>query len=246
VIVLAAALAGGAAFGLNRFAADPRFGLDWVDVAGARMTPAGEVRNSADLQYGANVWLMNVAAAQARVGQLPWVKTASITRSWPNHVSVSITERSAVAVLALTRAKGPGPAGPRASSGQVALVDDGMHVLQVGSFGSTGAGLPVLQIDPPVNGVSPGADLSAGDVQRAYDVLEQVRALGLRVSQVSVTPDFGESVVTDGGLCVILGSDENLAAKVSLLRTIEPRIVSVRDVVYVDLRSVRAPTVLYR
>jgi cell division protein FtsQ len=241
LILVALVVGAGVAYGIDRLVTDPRLAVTGVDVVGVKMTSPDAVRNAAGFPLGANVWLLNVAAAQERIDRLPWVKVATVERSWPNGLRVSVSERTPVAAVVL-----PAQPGAEEPDGRLALVDASMRVLAVGDAGFTTSSLPTLRIDPAPSGIVAGADFSGSDVERAYDVLEQVRALGMQVTEVGVAPDFGESIVTDRGLHALFGSDDDLAAKVSLLREIEPRITSPRDVIYVDLRSTRAPTVLYR
>jgi len=132
------------------------------------------------------------------------------------------------------------------------LVDATGRVLDISAVGARDPrdeqadALPLIRIDPSPGGLTPGTPIPGDDFQQAYDALVQLRALGLRVSEVDLKPATGITVTSDGGLRAILGTEDDLAKKVTLFKAIVPKIAAPENVVYVDLRSVRAPTVLYR
>lgn len=221
-------------------ARDPRFALGSVAVSGERMTPPQEIVLAAAFPQGANVWLLDTAGARRRIEALPWIETADVHRSWPNHVRVDVTERTPVARISLG-AQGDA----EEPADEIALVDSTLRVLAVEPVELGDQALPLFRI-APAPALRPGTVPPGDDVQTSYDVLLQLRALGLRISEVDVAPATGVTVVCDGGLRVILGTQDELAGKVALLKAIAAKIVRPRDVVYVDLRSTRAPTVLYR
>ena len=224
-----------------RESADPRFGYTGLQVTGGAHTTGADVENAAAIPAGANVWLIDARAVQRRIDALPWVRSADLARAWPNRVIVRIVERTPAARLVL-----PSQAGGEEPVSQTALVDASLHVLSVGPAAGQGDGLPTIVVQPGPSGVTPGADLSSAGVQEAYDALVQLRALGVSIERVAFAPATGITITETAGLRVIIGTADDLAKKVELLRAIAPRISSPQDVVYVDLRSVRAPTVLYR
>lgn len=241
-VVAAAALV---AFGFKE-ASDPRFAFDGLTVRGEAKTPLAQIDDAAGFAVGANVWLLDTASAQRRIEALPWVDTASVRRSWPNHVQVVVTERRPVVRVLVGQLSAEEPMAADA------LVDATGRVLDISAIGSRdakeeqAAALPVIRLYPPPVGLQAGFAMPGDDFQQAYDALVQLRALGLRVSEVDLRPATGLTVTSDDGLRAILGTDDDLAKKVTLLKSIVPKIASREDVVYVDLRSVRAPTVLYR
>jgi cell division protein FtsQ len=233
------------AFGFKE-ASDPRFAYTGMAVKGEAQTPAAQIVDAAGFAHGANVWLLDTGGAQRRIEALPWVDAAIVRRSWPNRVTVSVEERSPVVRVRVRQLSAEEPVAAEA------LVDATGRVLDVSALGSRdpheeqAAALPLIRLDPPPGGLSPGAAMPGDDFQLAYDALVQLRALGLRVSEIDVKPAFGISVTSDAGVRAILGSEDDLARKVTLFKAIVPKIAAPENVVYVDLRSVRAPTVLYR
>ena len=233
------------AFGFKE-ASDPRFAYAALTVSGEAQTPMAEIIDAAGFARGANVWLLDTGGAERRIEALPWVATAAVRRAWPNRVSVKVTERKPAVRVRLGQASAEEPAEAEA------LVDASGRVLDVSAVGSgdpheeQAAALPLIRLDPSPGGLQPGSSMSSDDFQQAYDALVQLRALGLRVSEVDLKPATGIMVTSDAGLRAILGTEDDLAKKVTLFKAIVPKIAAPENVVYVDLRSVRAPTVLYR
>jgi cell division protein FtsQ len=226
-----------------REAADPRFALGAVAVSGFHATPRSVVLLAAALPPGANVWLLDTSGAERRIEALPWIDTARIRRSWPNRLRIDVSERVPVALVGA-----PAGGGAEEPAAEVGLIDATLRVLAVepaGALGPSERALPVFRLDPQP-ALEAGEAPAADTVQTAYDSLVQLRALGLHVSEVDIKPATGITVTCDGGLRVILGSEDDFGKKVALFKAIAPKIAQPQDVVYVDLRSVRAPTVLYR
>jgi cell division protein FtsQ len=70
-----------------------------VEVAGASTLSAAEVRSAAAVTSGEPLARVDLAQVRARVEALAPVKSADVTREWPDHVLVSVEERVAVAVV---------------------------------------------------------------------------------------------------------------------------------------------------
>jgi hypothetical protein len=95
---------------------------------------------------------LDTAAAARRIEALPWVAVAHVARQWPSTVTVVLTERSAVAVVAQDIVGQDAVAGVAAGAPTV-LVDDTGRVLSTGS--GIVPGLPVI-LSPGLPG-PPGA-----------------------------------------------------------------------------------------
>lgn len=238
--LLAAGLGAAVAYAAYYEANDPRFALTSVTVHGAAHTGAADVAGAAGLQTGQNVWLVNAGDAERRIEALPWVESARVARTWPNRLAIQVVERVPVARVAAAEG---GNAEERVP--QAALIDATQRVLAIVPIDETAARLPLFRVSPSPD-LRAGMELAGSDVEQAYDALVQLRALGLRISEVNIAPTTGIAVTCDGGLHVIFGSSDDIAAKVGLYKAIQPKIAAPENVVYVDLRSVRAPTVLYR
>lgn len=95
-----------------------------VTVIGSTHTPAAEVESVAGLSDHPPLIDVDPGAVAARLEALPWVRSASVRREWPDGVRVEIVEQAPAAVVAL-----PDDGGPAAASDRWALVDRAGRVL---------------------------------------------------------------------------------------------------------------------
>lgn len=93
-----------AVFGLT----SPRFMLtsgDEIVLEGNRYVSRGEVLNvlgfpgSGKLTRGVSIFRLSLDEKRKQLEALPWVKSATLTRAYPNHLSVGLVERSPVAFV---------------------------------------------------------------------------------------------------------------------------------------------------
>ncbi|GAA5196793.1 FtsQ-type POTRA domain-containing protein [Rugosimonospora acidiphila] len=75
-------------------------GVRDVAVRGNAIVGVDQVRAAAAVPHGAPLASLDLRAVQRRVQALPAVARARVTRHWPSTVVVTVTERSAVAVVA--------------------------------------------------------------------------------------------------------------------------------------------------
>ena len=235
--VVAAAAIG---VGLVREAANPRFAVDIVAIRGLVHTSAPDVVTAAALQPGQNAWLVDRRAVATRIEALPWVGAVALHVSWPNRLAIDVSERKAVA-LVLLDAPSLGLPRPR-----YATIDDTQRVLALSDAADPGSQLPVLVVVPLPTDATPGNTLARPEVGQALDACGALRALGLQISEIAIAPSTGISATADRNLRVLFGEDEDLARKAQLFQAIVAKISTPSRVAYVDVRSVRAPTVLYR
>lgn len=237
-VAIACAALAGFSFAAQAFARDPRFALAGVGVSGNVRTPGALIVGAAGLPAGANVWLLHARAAAARVERLPWIDSATVRRTWPNVVTVEVTERVAAARL---RQAGPGGAP------HYALIDRTLRVLTVDELRADDAALVTLSISPaPAAPWQPGETVEQPDVAVALDAYDRLRLLGVRPMEVDVAPSTGVSAVTDTEFRVLFGKPDQLDRKVALFEAIAARLNRPKDVAYIDVRTIRAPTVQYR
>jgi cell division septal protein FtsQ len=232
----------GAGYAAVRASQDPRLALVAVNVTGCDRSAPADVISAAAFSAGQNVWLLDVGGATARIDALPWVSTTAIRRTWPNHVAIEIVER--VPVARLTLPKGGNAEEPAAGE---ALLDERLRVLAVGRADARDLHLPTLTVNGfDAGSVRLGADLGSTPVSPALRALEALQSGGLPVVSMQMDDVTGIAAQSASGIHVLFGAPEDLQRKIALFLMIAKKIDRPQDVRYVDVRSLRAPTVLFR
>ncbi|HEV2879658.1 MAG TPA: FtsQ-type POTRA domain-containing protein [Candidatus Eremiobacteraceae bacterium] len=243
-LLLAACLLAGIAtgFGLWHESSNPRFAVEIVAIRGLAHTAYPDVVTAAELSPGQNAWLINRGAVARRIEALPWVGRAALHISWPNRLTINVIERVPVARVVLAPQSGAEEPVPR-----YAAIDETQRVLSVSEDPKVMGQLPVLVVTPPPSGdVAPGGEFGRREVGQALDAYRRLSGLGLTISEVAIAPSTGISATADRNLRVLFGEDEDLAAKAQLFHSIVAKISTPSRIAYVDVRSIHAPTVLYR
>lgn len=91
VLVLAAIAGGGWLVGFS-----PVLAVERVEIRGAHRLAASALRQTAAVPLGVPLPRQDLAAIAGRVGSLPQVESAEVSRRWPNTVRVVIVERHPV------------------------------------------------------------------------------------------------------------------------------------------------------
>ncbi|WP_060572674.1 MULTISPECIES: cell division protein FtsQ/DivIB [unclassified Pseudonocardia] len=73
-------------------------GVASVEVTGARQIPARDVVDAAAVDIGTPLAAVDTAAVASRVSAIPGVATVDVDRSWPDTLTVAVTERTPVAL----------------------------------------------------------------------------------------------------------------------------------------------------
>lgn len=169
----------------------PILKVSQVEVQGAVNLPPDEVEAATGIQTGENMLRVNVAAAATSVAESPWVHTVTVARSWPDTITVEITERRAVLY---------------------SQEDDGTHLIDAG-------GVPFAIGEAPAEAVEVAGDdetlADAAEVVAAVDP-----AIREQVARVEV-PEVAEItfVMTDGRT-VFWGANHNNHDKALAMSTV--------------------------
>ncbi len=171
-----------------------------VVVSGTRMVPRSEVLAVAGVEPGTPLIRVNVGQVAARVEQIRQVRSAQVTRSWPDRVVIVVSER--IPALAVT-----------APDGGFDLADSGGVIVRWAA--RRPAGLPLYPA--AVASLRGDPDLAA-----AAAVLTGLPAQ-LRHSVVSVTAPSPDQVTLQlaGGITVVWGGPGRTAAKAQELTVLE-------------------------
>ena len=207
-------------------AASPFLDLDRVVVEGVEGRRAAEVRDEAALRKGEALVALDGDAAADRVEDLPWVRSASVRRSWPDRVVIQVRERTPVAALA--------------GAGRWLLVDgDGRQLARVRQ---PPAGVVAVE------GVGAQGETGTRVDRRAAGAIELSRrlppAVRFRLPRVQVDPDgrleLALRIEDEREAVASFGRPEQLRDKVLALATVLES-VDLRGLSRIDLRMPGAP-----
>lgn len=225
--IAVAALA--AAFGGYYAATWPGFDVRAVSVTGNRVVSSRQILAAARIALHENVWLQNMNAAAKRIEAIPYVQSASIHRTLPATVRISVRERTPFARL-------------RSGSAFV-LVDRDLRVLQTAP---TASRLPLLVVESSST-LSLGTFLKHGAAVRLRNDEEALAGAGIAVGRLQFDAYGDLEAVTPGGVRLLLGDDRTLEHKVALVRPILSQTsAGGRKVAAIDLRALKAPVVVFR
>jgi cell division protein FtsQ len=76
---------------------DPQFDLQQLEISGARYTDHARIQAVFAADSGKSVFRIPLAERRRHLLAIDWVRTASVTRVWPNRIRVRVTERAPVA-----------------------------------------------------------------------------------------------------------------------------------------------------
>jgi cell division protein FtsQ len=171
---------------------------------------------------------VNPGQVAARVEALPWVAHATVTRHWPDDITVVVTERVPVAAVA-------------GAGGGTMIVDARGRVLA--AMASAPPGLVTL-VAPVVPG-RPGSVLGPGAAPGLAALAAVPASLDGRVQQASVGADGDVTLALSGNLAVTMGPAVELGAKfealTSVLVDVAPRGPADIDVTVPDAPAVGPP-----
>ena len=71
-----------------------------VAVNGTHVVPKSEVLAAADIPNGLPLMRVNTGAVASRIERIAQIQSASVTRDWPDHIVITVTERTPVFAVA--------------------------------------------------------------------------------------------------------------------------------------------------
>jgi cell division protein FtsQ len=215
--------------GLSVLATWPGFVAKTIVVSGNDRVSRAEILARARVTPHLSMWLQNTGAIAKRIETIPYVDAARVQRIPPSTMHIVVSEREPFAVLR--------------SGDEDVLVDRALRVLEPAP---DAASYPVLILEPGVT-LEPGEFVRRSSALGLRDAYEKID--GRKIVAVSLGYDsFGGLVVTlRGGLRLLLGSESDLSAKLTLANAILSQVVSRQPrVAAIDLRAPSAPVLVYR
>jgi len=201
-------------------ARSPLLAVRHVRIAGIHNVAPADVVVAAGLTGRRQLIDVNGGRARRAIEQLPWVRTARVSREWPTTVRIVVTERTPVAVVgtgaAAMQVDGTGRVlGPARADTHLPAVEPapvgGAPGQPPAPGGQAAAQLPALSAGAPV----PGA-LMAGVVVAAGLPPD----LTGHVSVITVGAPDAVHLQLDGGVEVVLGGVTDLRAKLVAVVTL--------------------------
>ena len=196
--------------------------VDRVAVAGAGRTADADILAAAAVGHGQPLVGLDLAAARARIAELPWVEEVYSARSWDGTVRFDVSERRPVAAVAIP--------------GAWATVDARGRVLTVAGDLADPV-VPIVGLN--IIGAAPGDWLDATHrdaVGVAAALGEPVRSA---VRAVAVTP-VGHVLEMHIPGRILLGSSNDLEAKLLAVTTFLER-VNLHCMELLDVRAATTP-----
>jgi cell division protein FtsQ len=159
----------------------------------------------------ANLFRLDVAAERLRIEEIPWVKSATLTRIFPNRLAVQVHERMPIAFANV--------------EGHIQLVDgDGafLHMPSRASFD-----FPVLYGLDSVASVPQRKDLLNTYLQFMRDVEQEIATSGWKVSQAELGhPDDLRILLVRGNETILVHfGDSNFTQRFRMFLAITPRVL---------------------
>lgn len=169
-----------------------------VQVTGTELLRTAQVERAAAVPEGDALATVDLDRIRARVEALAAVRSADVTRQWPDRVRISVTERQAVAVVDI--------------GGQLHGLDEDGVVFR--DYGRAPAGLPRIE--------SPSGTGSEALREGALVVAALPRDLAARVDHVTVRTVDEITLVLRGGRDVTWGSAADSDQKAAVLARLLP------------------------
>jgi len=202
----------------------PLLDVDDISVEGAVVTSVDEIVSVSGLRAGEPLLEVDASASSAKIKELPFIESATVSRQWDGLVRITVTERVAVAIAVN-------------AEGVPMLIDRSGRVLAPHVAGDG--------VETVLAGVLAGAPGST--VEGANGALEVASLLSpgmrARVVSLSTAPDGSLSIALSPQGTVVMGPPTDLAAKVEALRTVMAQ-VDQRDLASINVVNPSTPVVV--
>ena len=194
MVLVALAAAGVVAAAVWVLFGSPLFVVRSVTVSGTHLVPRSEVLAASGVVPGTPLIRVNTARAAARIAAIPQIRSAQVTRSWPNRLVIVVRERTPALVM------------PAYGGGYDIADADGVVLKRVTR---RPADLPLYPTVAPEGALRGNPDLAA-----AVAVLSELPA-EMRRSVISVTAPYPDQVTLRlaGGITVLWGDTGQAGVK---------------------------------
>lgn len=191
LVVAVVASIWGIRLGVEHLVASPRFALRAIEFAGTTHVGQAEVSALAGVSVGDRLLGVDTDAVAGRIATHPWVKSVRVSRRLPGCLVIDVTERQAVAAVALAG---------------LYLIDEAGRPFKRATM-EEADGLPVLTGIDRARFAEMG-EVSQAAFREALALLREYREKPGRptVGEISIEPGFGFSLLLfEGGAEIRLG-----------------------------------------
>jgi cell division protein FtsQ len=199
--------------------------VERIVVEGARILSARDVASITAIQPQITLESVDLYAVHQRLMNQPYIKSAWLSRQYPNTIYISIVEREPIAVL---------------SESQLRYVDeDGVVLPRIES--DVKFDLPFIAGISGLDSIQNGQKIYSEEIMKAVEILKTASVMGTSqlISEINMNNSSDVQMYSiDGGVKIILGRDD-YAAKFSKLQTFWNEFVKTSDasrLLYIDLR----------
>jgi cell division protein FtsQ len=198
--------------------ASPRFAVRVVELRGDPRVVA-QIAPRLEFPGNMNLWRAPTRQLTKELEALPEVQYARVTRRFPGRLVATVERREAAAVIRT----GEQPALVDSEGRVFTIRDDwGWGLPELLAPHLAGASLAGAAPKPSSGSAQPAGDVARSAARETAELLKVLRVLGrdpsLRVARLELTAGERVSAVLESGARVRLGTEEQLAAKVKLLR----------------------------
>ena len=201
-LLIAAGLGTGLYFGVNKAISwlilkNPDYNVAELDVQTDGILESDRVLQTAELQKGSNIFLVNLNRARTRIESIPEVEHAEVSRQLPNRITVQISERKPIAWL--STARGIDTRDEVVASKQSFLIDATGVLLQPRKLSPQDRYLPIIRHYSGDN-LTEGTQTDGEEIKAALDLLrahqESLVAARFQIEEIDLARHYG-LVVTD-------------------------------------------------
>ncbi|MDP4126584.1 MAG: FtsQ-type POTRA domain-containing protein [Bacillota bacterium] len=191
------------AMGLTLFFRSGAFAVQQVTVQGLQIIPENQILKLANGIQGQNLLLFDQEALKNKISLHPLVKSVQFQRKLPQTLVIKVTERSAVALVAVTK-------------GVIEVDEQGSFLRRLESWPKTDH--PVITGINIADSVGPGQNLSNPSMTEALRMLGQAPpGLVGHIGEVHVNAVQQITLFLDSGVEVRLGQAESWKDKLNAL-----------------------------
>ncbi len=212
--LIVAALGTGLYFGVRKTISwvilkNPDYNVAELDVQTDGLLDSERVLQTAELQKGGNIFLVNLNRAKTRIESIPEVEHVQVSRQLPNRITVEINERKPVAWL--STARGIDSRDEVVASSNSFLVDANGVLLRPRKLSAQDRYLPIIRHYNGSN-LAEGMQTEGEEMKAALDLLrahqDSLVAARFQIQEIDLAKHYGLQVTDRNGTQAMFALEE--------------------------------------